>query len=185
MLTNRPPRPDRPLICPAWKMVDSMPRNLLIASESPELQGVYCWLVASILSITLQGRSINLDDERSARRLESKSGTNSSVTYCKYRRLTSSLEHLCVFPYYMSGTMTSSNPSQSPQTSGNKAPRDGRSLVACERCRRLKKKCKPEPGRARCERCKVTDQTCSYAPVSVDNGRQPSPSRSDQAGSGC
>ena len=56
---------------------------------------------------------------------------------------------------------------QSP--SKPKGPREGRSLIACQRCRRLKKKCKPEEGRARCERCRITDQTCSYVPVGSDD----------------
>lgn len=67
----------------------------------------------------------------------------------------------------------------SSTTSSGKGPRDKRSLIACERCRRLKKKCKPEAGRARCERCKVTDQTCSYGPASNEKESQPSRSPSD------
>lgn len=71
-------------------------------------------------------------------------------------------------------------PPRSPRPSP-KGPREGRSLIACSRCRRLKKKCKPEEGRARCERCRITDQTCSYVPVSDESHetkRRSSPSQS-------
>lgn len=79
-----------------------------------------------------------------------------------------------------------SRPTLSPTSSGLppsgklKGPREGRSLIACQRCRRLKKKCKAEEGRARCERCRITDQTCSYVPVPADEKkRSTSPSHSE------
>ena len=83
-----------------------------------------------------------------------------------------------------------SRPTLPPTSSGLspggklKGPREGRSLIACQRCRHLKKKCKPEEGRARCERCRVTDQTCSYVPVPADEShkkkRSTSPSHSER-----
>ncbi|KIM79261.1 hypothetical protein PILCRDRAFT_823514 [Piloderma croceum F 1598] len=42
-----------------------------------------------------------------------------------------------------------------------------RALIACQRCRRLKKSCQPTD-RERCERCRQSEQVCVYLPVPED-----------------
>ncbi|KIM81908.1 hypothetical protein PILCRDRAFT_821271 [Piloderma croceum F 1598] len=60
-----------------------------------------------------------------------------------------------------------SSESSSQRKPGSRSFKDRRAIIACQRCRHLKKGCK-QTGRERCERCFQTDQVCVYMDVAHD-----------------
>jgi len=73
-----------------------------------------------------------------------------------------------------------SSNTRTPPTPHKSTARERRALIACIRCRHLKKKCKPECGAlslsGRCRRCRLVGEICQYLTVADEiSSRVPSP----------